>query len=249
MYINVANGETMKLDVLAIGAHPDDIELSCAATVAKLVKSGKKVAIVDLTQGELGTRGTKAIRKREADNAAKILGVEFRDNLRLPDGNIECNKKNITKVMEIIRSYQPAIILFPHWLERHRDHEHAHRLCKEAWFLAGLEKISTRVNGKKQEPFRPRKYFHYMQKYEFTPSFIVDVSDVYEVKTRAISAFESQFHNPQSRERETMLSSKLFLESVKARDLHHGSLINTAFGEPFYSIEPLGIDSFFNLVV
>ena len=239
----------MKLDVLAIGAHPDDIELSCAATVAKLIRNGKKVAIVDLTQGELGTRGSKQIRKQEAANAAKILGVEFRDNLKIPDGNIECSKKNIIRVMEILRTFQPAIILFPHWLERHPDHEHAHRLCKEAWFLAGLEKISTKVNGKKQEPFRPKKYFHYMQKYEFAPSFIVDVSDVYDVKTKALASFESQFHNPTSKERETLLSSKLFLESIKARDIHHGSLINAAYGEAFYSIEPLGIGSFFDLVV
>ncbi len=249
MYIEPANGGSMKLDVLAIGAHPDDIELSCAATVARLVKDGKKVAILDLTQGELGTRGSKAIRKREAENSAQILGVEFRDNLRLPDGNIEYNKKNIIKVMEAIRSYQPTVLLFPHSLERHPDHEHAHRLCKEAWFFAGLEKISTRVNGKKQEPFHPKKYFHYMQKYEFTPSFIVDVSDVYDLKTKALSAFESQFYNPLSKERETRLSSKLFLESIRARDIHHGSLINAAFGEPFYCVEPLGIHSFFDLVV
>ncbi len=249
LYIDEPKGENMKLDVLAIGAHPDDIELSCAATVAKLVKSGKKVAIVDLTQGELGTRGSKAIRKQEAESAAKILGVEFRDNLKIPDGNIELNRKNIASVMEVLRTFQPTVILFPHSLERHPDHEHAHRLCKEAWFLAGLEKISTRVQGKKQEPFRPKKYFHYMQKYEFTPSFIVDVSDVYELKTKALSAFESQFYNPHSKERETLLSSKLFLESIRARDIHHGSLINTAFGEPFYSIEPIGIDSFFDLVV
>ncbi len=249
MYIDEIKVENMKLDVLAIGAHPDDIELSCAATVAKLVRSGKKVGIVDLTQGELGTRGSKHIREKEAARAAKILGVEFRNNLRIPDGNIELSKKNIISVIEVLRTFRPAVILFPHWLERHPDHEHAHRLCKEAWFLAGLEKISTRINGKKQEPFRPKKYFHYMQKYEFIPSFIVDVSDVYDVKTKALSSFESQFYNPTSKERETLLSSKLFLESIKARDIHHGSLINTAYGEAFYSIEPLGIRSFFDLVV
>ena len=249
MYIDAGKGGCMKLDVLAIGAHPDDIELSCAATVAKLVRGGKKVAIVDLTQGELGTRGSKAIRKQEAEIAAKILGVEFRDNLRIPDGNIEINKKNIASVMEVFRTFQPTVILLPHWLERHPDHEHAHRLCKEAWFLAGLEKISTRVNGKKQDPFRPKKYFSYMQKYEFTPSFIVDVSEAYDVKTKALSAFESQFYNPHSKERETLLSSKLFIESIKARDMHYGSLINVAFGEPFYSIEPIGIQSFFDLVI
>ncbi|HTY11677.1 MAG TPA: bacillithiol biosynthesis deacetylase BshB1 [Bacteroidota bacterium] len=239
----------MKLDVLAIGAHPDDVELACAATIAKLVKAGKKVAILDLTQGELGTRGSKSLRKQEAARSAEILGVEFRENLRIPDGNIEVNRKNITEVIEILRTVQPTVVIFPHWLERHPDHEHANRLCREAWFLAGLEKIPTRSNGKKQEPFRPKKCYHYMQKYEFAPSFIVDVSDVYETKTKALSSFESQFYNPHSKERETLLSSKLFLESIKARDMHFGSLINAAYGEPFFSVEPVGIDSFFSLKV
>jgi bacillithiol biosynthesis deacetylase BshB1 len=245
MYIR-DKGEPMKLDVLAIGAHPDDIELSCAASIARLVRSGKKVGILDLTEGELGTRGSRSIRKREAKAAARCLGINFRSSLGLPDGNIESSRKNILKVIEILRTFQPTIILFPHWLERHPDHEHAHRLCREAWFFSGLEKIPTRVKGKLQEPFRPKKYFHYMQKYEFVPSFIVDVSDVYETKKSALAAFKSQFHNPESKERETLLSSKLFLQSIQARDRHHGSLINAEYGEPFYSIEPLGVNSFFD---
>lgn len=242
-------GEPMKLDVLAIGAHPDDIELSCAATIAQLVRTGKKVGILDLTEGELGTRGSRSIRKREAEVAARSLGVEFRSNLALPDGDIEISRKNVLKVIEVLRRFQPTIILFPHRLERHPDHEHAHRLCREAWFLSGLEKIPTRVKGKLQDPFRPRKCFHYMQKYEFVPSFIVDVSDVYEVKKLALAAFKSQFHNPRSKERETLLSSKLFLQSIEARDRHYGSLINVEYGEPFHSIEPLGVDSLFDLKV
>lgn len=238
----------MKLDVLAIGAHPDDIELSCSATVAKLVKQGKSVGILDLTDGELGTRGTRAIRLKEAEEAAAILGITERMRLRLSDGNIEVNQPNIRKLMQVIRHYQPTVLLFPHWLERHPDHEHAHRLCREAWFYSGLEKIRTTYNGKKQEPFRPAKYFHFMQKYEFTPSFIVDVTDVYDVKLRSLEAFSSQFYNPKSKERETMLSSKLFLDSIRARDMHYGSLVNVAYGEPFYSIEPLGVKSFFNVL-
>ncbi len=246
-YIAKPNGENMKVDVLAFGAHPDDVEITCAGTVAKLARDGKTVGIVDLTQGELGTRGTKSIRKKEAEEAGKILGIAFRENLKIPDGNIEVNKKNVTKIIETLRAYRPEVILFPHSLERHPDHEHAYLLCKKAWFYAGLEKISTRVNGRKQEPFRPKKYFHFMQKYEFTPSFIVDVSDVYELKTKCLHAYESQFHNPKSTERETLLSSKIFLEHIKARDLHFGSLINVEFGEPFFSIEPIGVDSFFGL--
>ncbi|MGE5315266.1 MAG: bacillithiol biosynthesis deacetylase BshB1 [Acidobacteriota bacterium] len=237
----------MNVDVLAIGAHPDDVELACAATVAKLVKRGYKVGILDLTEGELGTRGTREIRKREADAAAKILGVEFRQSLGLSDGNIEVTMENITKVMKVIRTHTPSILLFPHWLERHPDHEHAHRLCREAWFYAGLEKIKTTVNGKHQEPHRPKKFFHFMQKFEFTPSVIVDVSDVYDIKKQALASFASQFHNPESTERETLLSQKIFLEQVYARDMHFGGMINASFGEPFYLVEPVGIDTFFDI--
>ncbi|MFZ4619720.1 MAG: bacillithiol biosynthesis deacetylase BshB1 [Bacteroidota bacterium] len=238
----------MNLDVLAIGAHPDDIELSCAGTVASMVKQGKKVGILDLTDGELGTRGSKAIRKKEADAASSILGLSMREALHLPDGNIEVNQANIKKVIQVIRHYRPSILIFPHWLERHPDHEHAHRLCREAWFYAGLEKIPTKYQGKKQEPHRPRKYFHFMQKYEFQPTFIVDVSGVYETKRDSLLAFSSQFYDPKSKERETLLSSKIFLESIFARDKHYGSLINVEYGEPFYSIEPLGFNSLFDIL-
>ena len=236
-----------KLDVLAIAAHPDDIELSCAATVAKLIRSGKNVGILDLTDGELGTRGSRAIRLKESAASSKILGVTERIRLGLPDGNIEINQATITKVIQVIRLFRPEILLFPHWLERHPDHEHAHRLCREAWFYSGLEKIQTKFKGKQQEPFRPKKYFHFMQKYEFQPSFIVDVSDHYEIKKQSLLAFHSQFYNPKSKERETLLSSQLFLESIFARDQHFGSLINVKYGEPFYSIEPLGFNSLFDL--
>lgn len=238
----------MKLDVLAIGAHPDDIELSCSATLAKLVHEGKKAGILDLTEGELGTRGTRTIRKKEAAASSKILGLDERINLGLPDGNIEVNQINIKKVIQIIRHYEPEILLIPHWLERHPDHEHTHKLCREAWFYSGLEKISTRWYGLNQQPFRPKKCIHFMQKYEFQPSFIVDVSDAYEIKKKSLMAFESQFYNPKSKEPQTILSSKIFLESIYARDRHFGSLINVEYGEPFFSIEPLGFDSLFDVI-
>lgn len=239
----------MKLDVLAIAAHPDDIELACAATVAKLIQQKYKVGILDLTEGELGTRGSRAIRKKEAEQASRILGLHARINLKLPDGNIEVSRSNITKVIRLIRHFQPEILFIPHWQERHPDHIHTHQIAKEAWFYAGLEKIPTTYCGKKQEPYRPKKYFHYMQKYEFQPSFIVDVSNVYEKKKKALHAFRSQFYNPNSKERETLLSSRLFLESIYARDRHFGSLINVEYGEPFYSLEPLGIESPFLLLL
>lgn len=239
----------MKLDLLAIAAHPDDIELACAATVAKLIQHNHKVGILDLTEGELGTRGTREIRKKEAEKASRILGITARMNLRLPDGGIEITKKNITKIIQVIRHFQPEVLLIPHWQERHPDHVHCHHITKEAWFYAGLEKIPTAYQGKKQSPFRPKKYYQYMQKYEFQPSFIVDVSDVYEKKKESLRAFESQFYNPKSKERETILSSKLFLESIYARDRHFGSLINVEYGEPFYSIEPLGVQSIFSFMM
>jgi bacillithiol biosynthesis deacetylase BshB1 len=239
----------MKLDVLAIGAHPDDIELSCSATLVALIAQGKSVGILDLTDGELGTRGTRSIRRKEAEEATKILGIQNRIRLGLHDGNIEVTQPNIKKVIQVIRHHQPSVLLFPHWLERHPDHEHAHRLCREAWFYSGLEKIPTIMNGKKQQPYRPKKYFHFMQKYEFQPSFIVDVSHVYETKKRSLTAFTSQFYNPKSKERETILSSKLFLESIYARDRHFGSLINVEYGEPFYSVEPLGFSTFFDILM
>ena len=239
----------MKLDLLAIGAHPDDIELSSAATVTKLISQGKKVGILDLTEGELGTRGSRTIRKKEAAASSRILGIHERMSLHLNDGNIEVNQTNIKKVIQIIRHYKPTILLIPHWHERHPDHEHAHALCREAWFYSGLEKIPTTYRGKKQEPFRPKKYFHYMQKYEFHPTFIVDVSDVYETKKKSLYAFGSQFYNPKSKERDTILSSRLFLESIFARDRHYGSLINVEYGEAFYSNEPIGLSSFFDILI
>ncbi len=212
-----------------------------------MVRKGYTVGILDLTEGELGTRGSRQLRRKEADAAAGILGVTFRKNLRLPDGNIEVSRANMMKVIQQIRAHAPSILLFPHWLERHPDHEHANRLCREAWFYAGLEKINTSLNGRKQDPHRPRKCYHFMQKFEFAPNLIVDVSDVYEVKKEALAAFASQFHNPKSSERETLLSSAVFLNHVYARDLHFGSLINATYGEAFFAIEPVGVETLFDI--
>jgi len=231
----------MSLDVLAIGAHPDDVEIACAGTVIKLVKQGCRVGLVDLTEGELGTRGTREIRAREAQQAAKLLGVEFRENLAMPDGNIEVTPPNRLKVIQVIRKYRPRILLFPHWVERHPDHEHAHRLCREAWFFAGLEKIRTVLDGLTQEPYRPRSYYHYMQAYEFAPSFIVDISDVYGQRMEVLRAFSSQFYNPESEERETFLSTPDFLDLLRARFEYFGDRIGTKYGEPFHSVNMVGL--------
>jgi bacillithiol biosynthesis deacetylase BshB1 len=236
-----------ELDVLAIGAHPDDVELSCGGTIANCVRQGYKVGILDLTRGELGTRGTPKTRAEEAAKAASILGAVVRENLGLPDGNIEVTEKNRLKVMTVFRKYRPKILLMPHWLERHPDHEHAHTLAREAWFYSGLRKIETKLNGRIQEPWRPHRYFHFMQTYEFTPSFIVDISETYATRVKAIMAFKSQFYNPASKEPATFLSHESFIELLETRAKYYGSQINAKYGEPYYSVEPVGITDLFAL--
>ena len=236
----------MKLDILAIGAHPDDVELCCAGTLAKANKLGYKTGIIDLTGGELGTRGTNAIRAKEATAATKILGCT-RENLHLPDGNIEVNQKNIKKLIQVYRKYKPKTLLIPHWLERHPDHAHAHHLAKEAWFYAGLRKIETTLNGQKQEPWRPANYFDYMQWYGFAPTFIVDISDVYEQRLKAIKAHKSQFYDPRSKEPQTVLSQLSFLDFVETRAKNYGFEIGVKYGEPFYSVEAIGITDILEL--
>ncbi len=239
----------MKLDVLAIAAHPDDAELACGGTIIRLVKLGKQVGILDLTRGELGTRGTEQIREIEAREATKTLGVHARENLGLPDGNIEVNQANRLKVIEVIRRYRPEIMFFPHWLERHPDHEHAHQLSREAWFYAGLEKIVTIHDGQPQEPFRPRSYYHFMQTYEFVPSFVVDITDEYEQRMESVRAFKSQFHDPESSERETFLSSPDFMQFLQSRFEYYGDRIGRKYGEPFFSVNLVGITDPFHLTI
>ncbi len=239
----------MKLDLLAIAAHPDDVELSCGGTIAKLVKRGKKVGLLDLTRGELSTRGTLEIREAEAAEAARLLGVHVRENLELQDGSIEVNRANKIKVIEIIRKYKPEILFFPHWLERHPDHEHAHALCREAWFYAGLEKIETTMGGIKQEPHRPRSYYHFMQTYEFAPSFIIDISSEFEQRMQATRAFASQFYDPSSNERETFLSTPEFIEFLITRFSYYGDRIGRKYGEPFFSVNMIGIEDPFLLTL
>lgn len=239
----------MAVDVLAIASHPDDLELACGGTIAKLVKQGFKVAMADATQGELGTRGTKEIRAKEAEQAAKTLGSTTRRNLQIPDGSVEVNQENLKKVITLIRELQPKILLIPHSIDRHPDHYHTHHLCKEAWFYSGLVKIETQVDGKLQTAFRPENYFEFMQWYEFQPSFIVDISDTWETKLEAIRAYSSQFHDPNSKEPETRLSRPEFLELVEVRARNYGRKIGVKFAEPFFSYIPIGIKSVFDLVM
>ncbi len=239
----------MAVDVLAIGSHPDDLELSCGGTIAKLVKEGHPVAMADATQGELGTRGTKEIRAQEAEQAAKTLGAVTRRNLAIPDGSVEVNQENLERVVTLIRELQPKILLIPHSIDRHPDHFHTHHLCKEAWFYSGLVKMETHLKGKSQTAFRPDNYFEFMQWYEFQPSFIVDITDTWETKLEAIRAHGSQFHNPTSKEPETRLSRPEFLELVEIRARNYGRRIGTKYAEPFFSYIPIGIKSILDLVM
>ena len=237
----------MKLDVLAIGAHPDDIELTCGGTIIKLVKQGRSVGILDLTEGELGTRGDRKIRAQEAAKAAAVMGVALRENLKLPDGNIESHLENRLRLVRAIRTWQPDVLLFPHAVDRHPDHERAHVLCREAWFSAGLQKVRTSVRGKSQGPFRPRAYYHYMQWYEFPPSFIVDISAEFEQRMETMRAYRSQFYDPASRERETVLSTPEFLELVRTKLEYYGDRIGKKYGEPFFSPASLEVKDLFTL--
>jgi N-acetylglucosamine malate deacetylase 1 len=237
----------MKLDVLAIGAHPDDIELSCGGTILKLSRQGRKVGIVDLTEGELGTRGSPEIRAQESAAAGAILGVVVRENLGMPDGNIENTPANREKLIRLIRRYRPEILLIPHPVDRHPDHEHSHVLAREAWFYGGLEKLGTSDDGAPQEPWRPRAYYHYMQWTEFAPSFIVDVSGEYEGRIEAMRAYKSQFYDPGSRERATILSTPEFLQMVTTRLEYYGDRIGRKYGEAFFSPTPLRVDDLVSL--
>jgi len=233
--IELLYGANVELDILAIGAHPDDVELCCSGTLAKAVTQGYRVGILDLTEGELGTRGSRSLRRKEAKKAADVLGVSIRENLRLQDGNIPVDKESTKKLIQVLRAYRPKILFIPYSLERHPDHVNAHHLCRETWFYSGLGKILTRRRGKRQEPWRPHACYQFMQWHEFTPSFVVDISDVYHKRTQSILAYSSQFYNPQSREPQTMLSQKSFLDFVEARARHFGGRIGVHYGEPFFS--------------
>jgi bacillithiol biosynthesis deacetylase BshB1 len=239
----------MTVDVLAIGAHPDDVELSCGGTVAKLVMQGYNVALTEITQGELGTRGTREIRAKEADEAGRILGVVTRRNLQIEDGNVEVNQENIRKLITLIRELQPRILIIPHSVERHPDHSHTHQLCKEAWFYSGLTKIKTKLKGIDQQPHRPLHFFEFMQWREFEPSFIVDISDCFETKMKAIRAHASQFYNPNSKDPETKLSSPEFLGRIETESRYYGMRIGVQYGEPFFTHLQIGVADLFHVLV
>lgn len=232
----------MNLDVIIFAAHPDDAELGMGGTICKLTNNGFKVGIIDLTKGELGTRGTPDIRQKEASQAAKILKLAIRENLNIRDGEIKMTKKNVMKVILSIRKYKPKIVFAPYEHDRHPDHSDANRLIKEAFFSAGLQKLKTFNKEAAQDAYRPSKIFYYMQTYTFEPSFIVDISDTFELKMKGVKAFSSQFFDPKSKEPDTFISSPEFLNFIESRARFYGFQIGKKYGEPFYSDERLELD-------
>lgn len=223
----------MKLDILAFGAHPDDVELGCGATVAKEVSSGKKVGIVDLTRGELGTRGSAEIRDKEAANAAEILGVSVRENLRFRDGFFVNDETHQLEIIKMIRKYQPEIVLCNAIDDRHIDHGKGSRLVSDACFLSGLRRIETSLNGTTQEVWRPKLVYHYIQWKNIEPDFVVDVSDFMQVKLDAVMAYSSQFYDPNSKEPVSPIATKNFTESIEYRAKDLGRLIFSEYAEGF----------------
>ncbi len=231
----------MKLDILAIGAHPDDVELGCGATLAKEIAMGKKVGILDLTQGEMGTRGTPGIRKIEATNAAHVLGVQFRENLYLPDGFVENTKSYQMALLKVIRTYKPDIVLTNAIDDRHPDHSRASQLTETACFLSGLRKIETTVDNKKQEAWRPKHIYHYIQWKNLIPDFVVDVSGFLDQKMKSVLAYKSQFYDKTNEEPNTPISTQNFVESIQSRARDLGRLIGTAAGEGFMTSQYVAV--------
>ena len=233
----------MKVDILAIAAHPDDIELACSGTILKHINMGYSAGIVDLTQGELGTRGTAEIRLEEANSSARILGVSFRKNLNLGDGFFEENEATLKAVITEIRAAKPKIVFANAMRDRHPDHGRASALISRACFLAGLPKIETSLNNVPQEAHRPKATYFYIQDYNIGPDFIVDISEFYTKKTEGIMAFKSQFYDPNSPEPNTPISNKEFLDFLEGRALEYGRLIGVKYGEGFKIDRPLGIEN------
>jgi N-acetylglucosamine malate deacetylase 1 len=240
----------MKLDILAIGAHPDDVELGCGATLAKEISEGKKVGIIDLTRGELGTRGTAEMRDQEAENAAKILGVTVRTNMEFTDGFIVNDKWHQIELIKMIRLYQPEIVICNAIEDRHIDHAKASKLVSDACFLSGLIKIDTKHEDHDdwQEAWRPKAVYHYIQWKDIEPDVVVNVTGFMEIKLKAVMAYTSQFYDPKSNEPETPISSKNFTDSIEYRARNLGRLIGTEFGEGFTVERYPAVESLFNLI-
>ena len=237
----------VKLDILAFGAHPDDVELGCSGTLAKEVSLGKKVGIIDLTRGELGTRGSVAIRNAESAKASAILGVQVRENLDMRDGFFANDEAHQLKIIEMIRKYQPEIVLCNAIQDRHIDHGKGSQLVSDACFLSGLTKIETQHNGQHQAAWRPKVVYHYIQWQTIEPDFVVDISDYMTQKMEAVQAYASQFYDPNSKEPVTPIASKNFLESIQYRAQDLGRLVGVTYAEGFTTERYVTVNSLSDL--
>jgi N-acetylglucosamine malate deacetylase 1 len=237
----------MKLDILAIGVHPDDIELSCSGTLLRHIHLGKKVGLLDLTKGELGTRGTPEIRMKEAENASQLMGALVRGNLGMKDGFFEQNEENILRIVEMIRLLKPDIILANAISDRHPDHGRASKLTSDACYYSGLAQIKTEWEGSPQNQWRPKAVYHYIQDYYIKPDFIVDISDFMEKKIEIIKAFKSQFYDPDSLEPATPISGSNFFETVRGRNALLGRSASFNYAEGFTVNRTIAVNNLFDL--
>ena len=238
----------MKLDILAIGAHPDDVEFGCGGTLLKLVSEGKSVGIIDLTQGEMGTRGTIETRYEEAANAAKLLGLKARENLKMKDGFLVNSEEYQLRIVQMIRKYRPEIVFCNAWEDRHPDHAKGSKLVSDACFLAGLIKLETEYNGEKQEAWRPKHVFHYIQWKHITPDFVVDISDFMEKKMEVCKAYKTQLFDANSKDPITHTATKDFMESITYRAQDLGRLSGVSYAEGFVSERLLAFKNFDGII-
>ena len=237
----------MKLDILAFGAHPDDVELSCGGTIVKHVTLGYKVGVVDLTRGELGTRGTPQLREEESTAAAEIMGVQVRENLNMRDCFFRNDEEHQLKVIRMLRKYLPDVVLANAIYDRHPDHGRGADLVRDACFLSGLIKIETEEEGLPQQPWRPRALYHYVQDQWIEPDVLIDITGYWEKRMASVLAFKSQFYDPNSKEPETYISKPEFLEALKFRAQTLGKMISVEYAENFTTSRASGVDHFFHL--
>jgi bacillithiol biosynthesis deacetylase BshB1 len=239
----------IRLDILAFAAHPDDVELAASGTLLKHIDLGKKIGIIDLTMGELGTRGSSKLRLEEAKQSSSILSLTLRENLNLGDGFFEISQKELIKIIEKIRQYKPDVVLCNSINDRHPDHKRAGDLVSRACYLSGLVKIETKIKDKNQKPYRPRAVYRYIQERWVEPSFVVDISNYFEKKMQTILSFESQFYKKDDDNKpQTVISSKTYLHNIKARARGFGQYINVEFAEGFTIERPIGIEDITKLI-
>jgi bacillithiol biosynthesis deacetylase BshB1 len=237
----------MKLDILAFGAHPDDVELGCSGTIAKEISFGKKVGIIDLTRGELGTRGSVEIRNSESAKASEILGISVRENLDMRDGFFINDEEHQMKIIEMIRKYQPEIVLCNAVRDRHIDHAKGSKLVSDACFLSGLRRIETTLDGENQQAWRPKVVYHYIQWENIEPDFVVDITGFVDIKSASIMAYSSQFYTENSKEPVTPIATKNFLESIHYRSQDFGRLVGVELAEGFTVERYLAVNSLSDL--